>query len=275
MYGRIEAVMAMENKIIFHQVGKDPMYKIWHALEDAMFIYMHSDGGSIVCREKLYPIKKGVLCLVGAGRYHYTMPENPDEYDRNKLFVDEKELSEILNILNGTNSGFSASSFVYAQIDERDIPAVEAIFLKMHTYKAENTFGKWIRASCIVELLAYLQKYSLESARSESDTMTNAISYINQNVQRDLTIDEICKVLHISKYHFCRAFKKATGTTVMKYIQKTRIVMAKSMLLNENLSVSEISARCGFSSVSYFSRIFKEETGVSPFYFKRQGGLIR
>ena len=96
-----------------------------------------------------------------------------------------------------------------------------------------------------------------------------SMEYINENIQRDISIDEICAAVHMSKYHFCRQFKKITGTTVMNYIKKTRVIMAKNMLINESLSVAEISNRCGFSSISYFSRIFKEETGVSPLKYKK------
>ena len=49
--------------------------------------------------------------------------------------------------------------------------------------------------------------------------------------------------------------------TVMEYILKTRIVLAKGLLISEKIPVSEVSSRCGFSSVSYFCRVFKEETG--------------
>ena len=99
--------------------------------------------------------------------------------------------------------------------------------------------------------------------------MNEAIEYINRNITKNLTIDEICSKIHISKYHFCRQFKILTGTTIMKYILKTRIVLAKNMLSNESLSITVISNRCGFSSVSYFSRIFKEETGMNPLTFKK------
>lgn len=87
---------------------------------------------------------------------------------------------------------------------------------------------------------------------------------------KNLTIDEICKKAHLSKFHFCRLFKNTTGRTVMEYVLETRIVMAKNMLLNEKLSVTEISNRCGFSSISYFSRVFKEKTGVTPLDYKKQ-----
>ena len=61
--------------------------------------------------------------------------------------------------------------------------------------------------------------------------------------------------------------------TVANYILKTRIVMAKSMLLGEAVTVGEISDKCGFSSISYFCRAFKEETGLSPKSYKKFGAI--
>ena len=77
----------MNQSITLHEVGKDPHFKIWHAAEMHMFLYTYSDGGNIVCSEKVYPIRNGVLCFVGAGKYHYTMPDEPEHYERSKLFI--------------------------------------------------------------------------------------------------------------------------------------------------------------------------------------------
>ena len=118
--------------------------------------------------------------------------------------------------------------------------------------------------------MVFLKKYSLENTPATSGMMNEAIEYINNNITKSLTIDEICSKIHISKYHLCRQFKITTGTTIMKYILKTRIVLAKNMLSNQALSITEISNRCGFSSVAYFSRVFKEDTGMNPLNFKKK-----
>ena len=263
----------MNYEIIYHELGKDPLYKIWHASKYPMFMYICSDGGNIVCNEKSYPIVKGVLCFIGAGKYHYTMPDVPAKYDRSKLFVSTDELGKILKLLSVNSSKFSSGSFVYALIDENERIKVEEIFRKIKEYEQNEAYGKWILISGIIELLVYLNKYSSENIPAASGAVSRAVEYINSNIERNITIDEICAEIHMSKYYFCRQFKKATDTTIMKYILKTRIVMAKNMLLNENLTITEISNRCGFSSVSYFSRVFKEETGISPLNYKKGGHL--
>lgn len=263
----------MKREIIYHETGKDPLYKIWHASEQAMIIYMHSDGGCIVCSEKSYPIKKGVLCFVGDGKYHYTMPEIPEKYDRSKLFISAEDSDKIMNMLSVKSNKFSSGSFVYALVDENERSAVESVFRKIKDCGNDEAYGKWIFVSGIIELMAFLDKYSLENVPTTPGVVSKAVEYINSNIERDITIDEICSEVHMSKYHFCRKFKEATGATVMKYILKTRIVMSKNMLLNENFPITEISNRCGFSSVSYFCQVFRNETGISPLNYRKEGQI--
>lgn len=260
----------MEHNFIYHEIGKDPLFKIWHASEKAMFIYISSEGGSIVCSEKAYPIQSGVLCFVGAGKYHYTMPESPESYDRTKLFVPVELMDKILNLLPDTTmlQSFSASSFAYARIEDSE--RIEAIFRKIRQCENDREYGEWELTSCIIELLVMLKKNSIENTPDSSGPVSAAIEYINNNIMKNITVDEICKTAHLSKFHFCRLFKKTTGRTVMEYVLETRIVMAKNMLLNENFSITEISNRCGFCSISYFSRVFKEKTGVTPLGYKKQ-----
>ena len=100
----------MEERIIYHQRGKDPLYKTWHASKEHLFMYMYSDGGSIVSKEQLFPIKKGALVLIAANTYHYTLPDEPEIYDRSKLTVFPHELDKISELI-GENNVFK--SFFY------------------------------------------------------------------------------------------------------------------------------------------------------------------
>ena len=86
----------------------------------------------------------------------------------------------------------------------------------------------------------------------------------------DITIDHICRAVGISKYHFCRQFKAHTKLTVMDYILKTRIILAQSELSKTNLSIADISEKCGFSSASYFCRVFKQEEACTPLQYRKR-----
>jgi AraC-like DNA-binding protein len=262
----------MSANIFFHETGKDPHFKIWHASENAMIIYMHSDGGSIVCSQKSYPIHKGVLCFVGAGKHHYTMPDEPEFYDRSKLFVSPHIVSRLFKLLSNTEClhSFAEDSFIYAYVEEGEQNIVENIFRELKQYENDDLYFEMILYSCCMKLLFYLDKYSLETTTPTSGLMNKAIEYINHHIFQNIDIDEICASIHISKYYFCRQFKKTTGMTVMNYILKTRIILAQDMLSKEKLSVAEISERCGFSSQAYFCRAFHRHTGLTPLQYRHR-----
>lgn len=256
--------------MIFHQIGKDPLYKTWHASEEHLFMYFYSDGGSIVCAEKVFPIKKGGLVFIAADTYHYTMPDVPEIYNRSKLIVSRNQLAQILDLLGENNrfKSFYNKAIVYAEIDNEDQKELDHIFNEVLMCNTDDE-RELMLLSCVVKLLFYLDKHSKASTLLVKGIMSKAVDYINNNISTDISIDDICSAVNISKYYFCRQFKKHTGMTVMKYILKTRIVLAKSDLKKTNLSVSEISEKYGFSSVSYFSRVFKEDEHCTPLQYRK------
>lgn len=82
-------------------------------------------------------------------------------------------------------------------------------------------------------------------------------------------LKEIMKPFYFTNEHMCRAFKKFTGTTMTDYLNQRRIFEAANMLIYSNKSVSEICYSLGFSSTSYFNKLFKSQYHVTPLKFKK------
>lgn len=261
----------MKEQIVCHQLGKDPMYKTWHASREHLFMYFYSDGGSVVCAENVFPIKKGALVFIAADTYHYTMPDNPEEYDRSKLTISQNRMRCLLDLLSEKNriKNLSNKAIVYSEIDEIEQAEIDCIFNEFSKCPTDDE-RELVLLACCMKLLVFLNKYCKASSSSVTGIMGEAIDYINKNISLNMDIDSICSAVNISKYYFCRQFKKHTGMSVMKYILKTRIVLAKGDLKKTNLSVTEISEKYGFSSVSYFSRVFKEEEKCSPLQYRKR-----
>ncbi len=260
----------MENKNVYHQYGKDALYKIWHATDNVTFIYFYTDGGSIVCNEDIYPIQNGVLAFIGAGKYHYTLPDNTETYERSKIFIASETLGECLKILTPQNRfrKFEKTDFAYTVVDYAHRDAVDEIFKEL-TDMGTDDVSEIKKILSILQLLLFFED-SIPDKNVNDNFINQTIAYINSNIYSDIKIDDICAAIHISKPHLCRAFKKATGTTVMNYILRTRIILAQKMLEKEELSITEISERCHFSSVAYFCRVFKSRMGVSPLKYRNR-----
>jgi len=261
----------MEEQIILHEVGKDALYKIWHASKEHLFMYIYSDGGSIVTAEKIFPMKHGTLVLIAAGTYHYTMPDDPATYDRSKLLIAPEKLDKLGALLqeNEVLGSVLGKAVVYAEIGAQDRDKVERIFQEMAIGRSKGE-ESLVRMACCMRLLVFLNQYITESAASVTGFMEKAISYINENIASELKIDEICRAVNMSKYYFCRKFKEHIGITVMEYILKTRLALAKNDLKKTKASVSEISEKYGFSSTSYFCRVFKEECMDTPLAYRKK-----
>ena len=90
------------------------------------------------------------------------------------------------------------------------------------------------------------------------------IQYIENNYNKELSLEKLASTLNMNREYFCRIFKKATGITPVEYINYVRVWKAENLLTTTHASILEISMEVGFSSVSYFNRVFKKLRGTTP-----------
>jgi AraC family transcriptional regulator len=112
----------------------------------------------------------------------------------------------------------------------------------------------------------------LPTARGTLDgrRLARVLAFIDANLDRDLTLEELAREACLSAFHFARSFKAATGTSPHRYLLQRRIDHAKALLSDRTpLSLAEVALACGFSSQAHFSTSFKQATGVSPSLFAR------
>ena len=108
-----------------------------------------------------------------------------------------------------------------------------------------------------------------------ASAMRKAEIYIRENFTRKLSLNEVAKVAGLSSPYFSTIFKEEMGENLSKYINRMRVEKAGEMLLETDCTLSEISGACCFEDQSWFSKIFKAFTGMSPGKYRSQGGSIR
>ncbi|HPR96064.1 MAG TPA: GyrI-like domain-containing protein [Thermotogota bacterium] len=97
------------------------------------------------------------------------------------------------------------------------------------------------------------------------------LDYIEQNLSKELTLEELSEVAHFSKFHFHRIFNAFMGETLFQYIQRIRLQKSAALLLNrKNEPITEIAFDCGFSSSAAFSRSFKTFFQMTPTQWKKK-----
>jgi AraC family transcriptional regulator len=92
--------------------------------------------------------------------------------------------------------------------------------------------------------------------------------YIQENLDRALTVSELAAVVCMSPYHFARLFKRSTGLPPHQFVARQRIASAVALLETQQHSMAQVSQRVGFRTVSHFTRVFRRVTGMTPGAFR-------
>lgn len=127
--------------------------------------------------------------------------------------------------------------------------------------------------------LKTLTKLLAEGPNSESDAEKeleeNIIVYINDNLSNDtLCVNDIADTFNLSEYTVSHMIREKTGMYFKRYLTMVRLDAAKEALASSEESIQDISQQCGFASASYFIRVFKNETGVTPLQYRHSSQTL-
>ena len=101
-----------------------------------------------------------------------------------------------------------------------------------------------------------------------SDFISFATTYIKDNLNGDLSIPHLCATLHVSKNVLYKSFRENRGCTITEYINRQKIKQAQKLLRESDAPIYHIAATVGLSNYTYFCRLFKKITGLSPIVYR-------
>lgn len=126
-----------------------------------------------------------------------------------------------------------------------------------------------LRDNCITRLLVHVNRLSAgavpaHAAEQPSDPkIAGVLSYINENLAQELSVEALSEQVFLSRYHFMRLFKAQTGLTVHAYVRQRRLIHA-ARLIREGTPAARAALESGFADYSAFHRAFREVFGTSP-----------
>lgn len=130
-------------------------------------------------------------------------------------------------------------------------------------------------------LSALLEEQPPSHPASEVDTdhettqLQRVVTHIHTHLHQPITLEKLAAISHQSLSHFRRSFRTRMGVSPGSYIRHARINKATGLLQRSSLTITQISATCGFGSVFAFSRAFKQVTGQSPQDYRQSGRATR
>lgn len=142
-----------------------------------------------------------------------------------------------------------------------------------------ESYDAFIKAEvCRILALLYRErllvnpKY-IREARTRTARILPALEYIDTHYREEITLSDLSRLLSLNESYICRLFKQATNTSFVQYLNYVRVCKAEQLLCATDMNISEICFAVGFSTASYFNRIFKKYKNCSPSLYKKVRAL--
>jgi AraC-like DNA-binding protein len=128
------------------------------------------------------------------------------------------------------------------------------------------------RFRAAVQLLEVFAQYLADVASRQAIACTqndpkpvaSAKQFVQAHVEEAITLAQVVKYVNVSRFYFCKLFKRATGLTLTEYVARVRIERAKTLLSDPSSRISEVVFASGFGSIPRFNTVFKRHVGVAP-----------
>lgn len=237
------------------------------------YIYVVGGSGEIKIDDKVYKLVANHIYLVSPGVEHSFWADKAT-----KLVTKEIKFEASDDIYNDLLSNFPAS------INCINTPVYD-IFNRIHNERiTKKSMYKELSHCLLSEIFLYLKRNLLNEAKENdddaqdnsqyADDISKVKVYIKNNIDNDITLQELADVINLEKTYFVKKFKNTTGVTPMQYVRDAKLTKAKKLLLYSDMNITQISQMLSFSSIHRFSEFFLKETGVSPQKFKKNNGEI-
>lgn len=130
--------------------------------------------------------------------------------------------------------------------------------------------GFALELSAVAYRLLVVLSYSVSHRHPEP--IRAAIEYIDQNLTRPLTTEDICRVAGLSQTHFNRLFRQHIGVSPKQFFISHKMAWAEHLLTDSQFTIKEIATTLGYEDPLYFSSQFRRHMGISPKFYRQSGG---
>ena len=241
--------------------------------EEIEIKYFYEGNSALMINSEVFIAKPGDIAIVNPYEIHSTV--NIDQYSGRYylIMVGLDFLNEVNQAALDLRYKFIGKSKKIQNFIQGD-PRLQAIILRVveELGKQEENYRLAVQNLMSEFFVLLFRNYENKGnkQRFESENVKHveviapALSKMHTDYAEKFTLEELAELCNVSKYHFCRIFKRAMNVTPVQYLTEYRVDLAEAMLKDTKKSVSDVAWQCGFDDESYFSRCYKKIKGAPP-----------
>lgn len=229
-----------------------------------LFQYTVTGFGQFRLGDETHDLYAGNAFLVEIpGDHHYCLPQSSDHWTFYFVLFRQQHMqalwSELLHTVGATPTFEPASAVVRS---------LQHLYAEARSNRIQNSY----QASSLIYrlMMELLQSSTLQQQEKMNwpQQIKQATAYMEAEFHHLQSLDDVAAATGLSKYYFTRMFTKTTGMSPMDFVTKLRIEKAVQLLRSSSLTVEEIAHTVGYSSGSYFSKVFRSRVGFPPADFR-------
>lgn len=261
-----------ENYRYFHLCDKSDMDFESHFHDFHKIIFCLSGEVAYTMEGKTYFLKKKDVLLVPQGKIHKSSISSKDKYERVIFWINDDYLKKFEDGRKNLSELFSAK-ICNLNLDKESFALIMRLLASIESQDTGGLFGgKIMKDAYFAELMVTLCRLCFDQKISSSSFVSDpkfdeVLFYINNNLEKELTVDSISKNFYMSRSYFMSRFKEVVGCSVHGYITEKRLFKALE-LIKSGVSTGIAASESGFSDYTVFYRNFKRAFGISPAQIK-------
>lgn len=236
--------------------------------------FLLSGDVTYTIESRLYHVLPGDMLLISPRELHQLcIRADMETYERYVLWVNPQVLDRFSTELTDLCRCFDPARPDYGnllRLKEEDRRQMQILWESLYRESQEEGFGSdLLRESLFIQLLVNINRLvargsgNFEQASRGNRAVSKVVDYVNLHYSEPLSLDDLADRFYVSKYHLSHEFHRQVGTSVYRYIQKKRLLIARQ-LLQQGKKPNEVYSVCGFGDYAGFYRAFKSEYGAAP-----------
>ena len=241
----------------------------WHSMPHTHnhmeLFYIVGGRGQFLIQDQLYPVNASNLVIINPNIPHTEVSLNAQPLEYIVLGIEGVELASS----DSSNGQFSL-------LDHFESMEISGCLRNILREMEQKSPGYEDVCQAYMEILIIRLMRNTELALpsepqviSKNHQCAAVKRYIDQHFKETLTLEQLAEEAHMNKYYLSHAFKKEYGVSPINYMITCRVEESKYLLAETDLSLSRIAQLLGFSSLSYFSQVFRRTQGISPLEFRQ------
>lgn len=244
----------------------------WHSVQHSHhcseLFYVIDGQGQFLIENETYPVSANDLVIVNPNILHTEVSYNSSPLKYIVLGIEGLELTA-----NSSNDNPNFCIINLKNISDIILSHLKSMLSEIETKNPGYDIVCQNLMEILIVLLGRQTNFStmlIPIKKKTSKLCDSAKKYIDSHYQENITLDDLAKINHVSKYHLVHTFTEEYGISPINYLIHKRLEEAEHLLSTTDLPLSLISYTTGFSSSSYFAQIFKKQKGCSPRDYRKE-----